>query len=81
MWLRRPFTNLILSELKENDWEILHSSWFCCLFTSNSILLSDSKAKACFRVDELLLKISQWRIPVEAQSWQKFSTGRAALWP
>lgn len=81
MWLRRSFTSLILSELKEEDCAVLHSSYFCCLFTSNSILLSDSKAKACFTVDELLLKTSQWSIPVKARSWQNISTGKAALWP
>lgn len=57
------------------------SSYFCQIFISNSILLCDSKAKACFTVDELLLKISQQSIPVEAQGWWKFSTGKAALWP
>lgn len=55
------------------------------LFLSNIYfkfsLLCDSKAQACFTVDKLLQKLNQQSIPVEAQSWWRFSTGKAALWP
>lgn len=44
-------------------------------------VLCDSKAQTQFTVDKLLQKINQQSIPVEAQSWWRFSTGKAALWP
>lgn len=44
---------------------ILPSSYFVEFFSSNSLWLCDSKAKACFTVVELFLKISQRSVAVE----------------